>query len=278
MSKPKITPSVKKFVLAFDIHAGFEKRYVGKDSRTFPTHSPASIAACLEFIKDFKPDHITLGGDQLNFAPISHWNTTNFWANEGGRIRKELDVLDELVLDPLEKLIPLATTTWHLGNHEAWLQQFINRNPALEGLIEPENHLDLSKWKIIEQGGMSHLGKLGIIHGDTLGRTGNPARRASSMYNCNIRFGHFHTYDAHTQYNPVNARDVKTSVCVPALAAIGQSYGKGAPSWALNGFNFGYVWPDGRYSDYTVVMADGRFIGPGGKVYDGKELMRKNKY
>ena len=274
----KTNPSVKRFVNLFDIHAGFEKRYVGKEVRTFPTHSPSAIAAALEFIKDFRPDHITLGGDQLNFAPISHWNTTNFWANEGGRVKQELDTLEKLVLYPLECLVPKADRVWHLGNHEAWLQQFINKNPALEGLIEPENYLDLSKWRIIEQGGISKLGKLGIIHGDTLGRTSNPARRASSMYNTNIRFGHFHTYDSHTQYNPVDAKDVKTSVSVPALASRGQSYGKGAPSWALQGFNFGFVWPDGRYSDYTVVMSESRFVAPDGKLYDGKELMRKNKY
>jgi len=273
----KITPSVKKFVNLFDIHAGFEKRYVGRDFKVFPTHNPQAIAGALEFIKDFKPDVLTLGGDQITFGPISHWNKTNFWANEGGRIKKEMDTLESLVLSPLDILAPKAERIWHLGNHDAWLLDFINQNPALEGLIEPENYLRLPSrgWKIIEQGGMSHLGKLGVIHGDTLGRTGNPARRGAAMYGRNLRFGHFHTYDAFTLYNPVDSKDIRTSICVPALAARNQSYGKGAPSWCLNGFNFGYVWPDGRYTDYTIIMADSKFVSPEGKRYDGHVLLKK---
>lgn len=278
-TKRPITPSVKKFVNIFDAHCGFEKRHVGKDYRVFPTHNPQAIAGALEFIKDFKPDVVTLGGDSLNFAPISHWNKTHFWANEGSRVKKEMDVLSELVLEPLYNIVPKSERVWHVGNHCAFLYAWINENPALQGLVEPENYLKLpeNRWKIIEQGGMSYLGKLGIIHGDTLGKTSTPARKAAMMYGRNVRFGHFHSYDAFTMYNPVDAKDIKTSILVPALAARNQSYGKGAPNWCLNGFNFGYVWPDGRYTDYTIIMADSKFVSPDGKKYDGHELARKYK-
>lgn len=276
----KITPSVKKYVALFDCHFGWEKRHVGREYKTFTTHNPAAIAAALEFTKEFKPDTVILGGDQVNFAPISHWNTDKHWANEKGRIKLEMDECEKQLLHPL--LLPatgVSEWVWMTGNHEQWLYDFIQKNPAIQGMVEPENYLkdSLCRFKFIEQGGVFWLGKLGFIHGDTLGKGGSPALTASRRYQNNMRLGHYHTYNAHTQYNLVDAKDIKTIVVVPALASINQSYAKGAPSMCLNGFNYGYVWPDGRYTDYTVVMADSKFIGPTGKLFDGKELLRKNK-
>lgn len=268
----------KKFLALFDTHFGWERKRFGRESKVVPTHNTEAITAALEFARDFRPDIIVLGGDQLNFAPISHWNKTNFWSNEGGRIKKEMDALDEILLKPIEAMAPKARKIWMDGNHEVWLQDFIEANPAVEGLIEPCNYLRLEDrgWEMLGQGEMLKLGKLGVVHGDRI-RGANPAIKAAAKYQQNIRSGHHHGFGAFTMYNPVDSKDIKTSISVPCLAMVNPVYGKNEPNMHLNGFLYGWVWPDGRYTDYVVVMANNTFVSPMGKRYCGRDLMRASK-
>lgn len=267
--------SAQRFISLFDLHIGWERKRFGREAKLVRTHSPAAIASTMAFIKDFKPDRILLGGDEFNFAPISHWNKGKLWANTGGNIKREMDEFNELILGPLDNVT--AEKDLIMGNHNAWLLQFLDENPALEGLVEPENYLKLEErgWRITEQGGIVEMGKLAFIHGDTIKGNADPARSAMQMYGRNIRFGHFHTYKSYTHYNPVNARDVKTAIAVPGMCVRNPTYGKNAPNSWVQGFNFGYIWPDGRYSDYIVVMTDSGFVAPGSsKKYNGRELCR----
>lgn len=265
-----------KFIALFDIHCGWERKRVKNITTTVPTHNAPAITAALAFARDLQPDIIVLGGDQLNFAPVSHWNKTNFWSNEGGRIKKEMDILDYLVLSPIEQSFPNARKVWMDGNHEVWLEQFLEQNPAIEGLVEPVNYLRLEQrgWEMYGQGEMLPLGKLNVIHGDKI-KGANPAQKAGQKYGCNVRSGHHHTAAWYTMYNPVDSKDIKTSISVPCLAMVNPVYGKNEPNTHLNGFLFGYIWPNGNYSDYVVVMADNTFVSPDGKRYCGKELMRE---
>ena len=274
----KVTASVKRCVTLFDLHCGWERRRKGTEVKVCPTHNVEATAAAMSFVKDFKPDMVVLGGDQINFAPISHWNKGKLWANDGMKIKREMDILNNAVLGPIEEYCPKAEKKYMIGNHDQWVYDFIDENPAIEGLIEPENYLNLKPrgWEVVGQGEMVWLSPhCGIVHGDNVKNSTKPAYKAMEMYQCNIRQGHHHKLDSYTQYNAADAKDFKTSLVVPCLATTNAVYNKNAPNRCLNGFLFTYIWPNGYFTDYVVVMADNSFVAPGSnKIYRGRELAK----
>jgi hypothetical protein len=258
--------SVKKFLSWFDIHYGFDRR----GGHKYPSHNPKALAAVLKFADDFKPDYMTLGGDQLDLRVISHWTKKSKLSMEGLRLRDDFVGFKTEVLDPLNRVLPeKCSKRVHVGNHEAWVHQFLDENPALEGLLDVDTHVGYtaSGWTTYQQGQASRIGKLHIVHGDHVRGT-NIAKNALDMYEESVRFGHFHTYAAYTKQSALNVTHVKTGVAVPCLCSRVASYGKGAPNRWMTGFNLGYVFPDGTFTDTVVILINNRFAW-NGRVYGG---------
>jgi hypothetical protein len=88
------------------------------------------------------------------------------------------------------------------------------------------------------------------------------------MYESSVRFGHFHTFQAFTKTAALDASQCKTGMAVPCLCSRIASYGKGAPNKWLTGFNVGYLFPDGTFTDTVIIMINNRFAW-NGKVYGG---------
>jgi len=158
---------------------------------------------------------------------------------------------------------------YHTGNHEAWLGQLTDEIPGLDGLLDLKNLLTLSnKWGVIPQGGITRLGKLHFLHGDQISGGANPAKWAVETYEKSVRFGHFHTYAAHTKIAALTDTG-HTSIAVPCLCKRDPNYGGGSPNRWVNGFLYGYVdEKTGHYTDSVVTMVNGRFVA-NGKRYGG---------
>lgn len=107
-----------RFVAAFDLHFGWERKVSRGRNLLTPTHSPKAVAALMEFVADFKPNVFVLGGDQLNFGPVSHWNRGKPRITEGLRIKEEYDLLNKCIIEPLTKIPELKRKIWLDGNHE----------------------------------------------------------------------------------------------------------------------------------------------------------------
>lgn len=257
---------VKRFLNAFDIHFGFSREGGHKK----PVHNPRALNALLKFTSDFKPDYFTLGGDQLDLRVISHWTKKSKLAMEGLRLRDDFHGFRREVLDPLEDMLPNAKKRVHKGNHEDWMDEFIDQNPALEGIMDIDTNVGytLGGWEMYDQGKASKLGKLLVVHGDHISGGVHCAKAAVEMYEHSVRFGHFHSYQAHTKISPLDATQCKTGVLVPCLCSREASYGKGAPNRWLTGFNVGYLFPDGTFSDTVVIMVNNRFHW-NGQTYAG---------
>lgn len=256
----------KRFVNLFDIHYGFERSGGHKN----PVHNPRALAAVLKFVSDFKPDYLTLGGDQLDLRVISHWTKKSKLSMEGLRLRDDFKGFRSEFLEPLTKMLPHgASKRVHVGNHECWMDDFLDENPALEGLLDIDTHVGYTDlgWTNYAQGKASRIGKLHIVHGDHI-RGSNIAQNAVQMYEHSVRFGHFHTYQAYTKMSALDVTHVKTGVAVPCLCGRVASYRKGAPNRWMAGFNVGYVFPDGTFTDTVIIMINNRFAW-NGQVYAG---------
>lgn len=256
---------MEKFVALFDIHWGNER---DASRHKVPLHDEKAVNVAMEFIKDFKPDHVILGGDILDCGSISHHRKGNAGQLEGLRLLAEAKECREKVIKPLEAQIK-GRLIYHIGNHEDWLRDLTDEWPGLEGIVDVKALLKLDdRWELIEHGKSSKVGKLTFIHGDTVKGGANPANWAVSAYERNVRFGHFHTFQMATKTTPVDANG-HTGIAVPCLSKKGHRYGQGAPNKWMQGFLWGYVnGPGGIFNDYVTVIVDGKaFIN--GRLYRG---------
>lgn len=252
----------KKFVFLVDVHWGYERR----NGHKIPLHDPKAIASVLSFVKDFKPDHVILGGDILDCGAISHHTRNRPGAVEGLRILSDAAELSETLIRPLESLVP-GRLVYHIGNHERWLDKLAEELPGLEGMVEVEKLLKLGpQWEVIPQGKASKLGKLHFIHGDQLSGGEHIAKAAVTTYETSVRFGHFHTYQTFTKSTPLESKLGHTGMAVPCLCRKDPAYGHGKPNKWVQGFLWGYVEPSGTFYDFVSIIMDGRFMA-NGKLY-----------
>lgn len=255
---------MEKFVALFDAHWGYERA----GGHKVPLHDPKAISVAMQFIKDFKPDHVVLGGDFLDCGSVSHHRLDQAGQLEGLRLLAEANELRAAVIEPLEKLVK-GRLIYHIGNHEDWLQDMIDKVPSLEGILDIRPLLKLSdRWEVIEQGKASKLGKITIIHGDTVKGGQYCANAAVTAYERNIRFGHYHTFQMATKTTPID-QNGHTGIAVPCLCKKGHRYGGGAPNKWMQGFLWGYTnGPEGIFNDYVTVIVNGKAV-INGKLYRG---------
>lgn len=256
---------MEKFVALFDAHWGAER---DGSRHKVPLHDARAVSVAMQFIEDFKPDHVILGGDTLDCGAVSHHRRGKVGQLEGLRLLADAQECRERIIAPLEKQIK-GRLIYHIGNHEDWLQDVTDELPALEGIVDIGSLLKLSpKWEVIQQGKSSRLGKLTFIHGDQIKGGANPAGYAVAAYERNVRFGHFHTYQVATKTTPVDANG-HTGIAVPCLCKKGHMYNQGSPNKWMQGFLWGYVGgPEASFNDYVTVIVNGKAMIMG-KSYVG---------
>ena len=128
---------IKKGVALGDIH--------------HPYHNKKAMKIAFDFIKDFKPDYLILAGDQMDYNCISYFNRNKPKLIEGTRLKKDYEEFQKDILNPLDKILLKKCKRYYLiGNHDYRCILLGESNPQMEGLVEPESNLDLSKYKIIE--------------------------------------------------------------------------------------------------------------------------------
>lgn len=256
---------LKRFIHTTDLHWGYERR----QGRKLPMHDPKAWGAVMAFAQHFKPHHWVMGGDILDCGAISHHNHNKPRRTEGFRLQRDAEECVTQVLRPAEAAI-VAGGSRHfiIGNHCDWVEDLLDKDPALEGLVSIPSLLKLDNWTVIPQGGYCRLGKLHFIHGDQISGGANAAKNAVEAYGENIRLGHFHTHMTHTKTSAIDSKLAKTGVVVPCLCTKDPKYNEGKPNRWVQGFGWGYILPDGTFSDYVSIIIDGKFAADG-KVFKG---------
>jgi predicted phosphodiesterase len=259
---------LEKFLAIWDTHIGFER----KNKNLVPLHDSKAIKAMLAFAKDFKPDTVVLGGDILDCGAISHWNDNKPGATEGMRLAKDAQVARDLLVKPLEATMSKGKVKKIFigGNHEAWIDDLLEKQPGLEGLIDPATLLGLNdSWKILPQGEIYRLSPhLVVCHGDQVKGGEHVAKAAVTNFQTSIRFGHHHTYQAYTATSPIYQELPRTGVAVPCLCTKDQKYGEGRPNKWAQGFLYGYIHSDGTFHDSVAIIVNGKTT-INGKTYCG---------
>lgn len=216
-------------------------------------------------------------GDLGDWNVISSHNKNNLKAVEGQSIKSSAEACN-LVLDCIQTNVKRRTEreideVVISGNHDFRLQVWANAQPSLDGLINFQDLLHL------EGRGITYIdywdkhevwsrGEANFGHGHYLGPTG-PARHLMD-YGFNFFYGHDHSVNM----SPLKTYGKETRVAqtLGCLQEINPHWLRGKPNKWQHAFAHFYVRKeDGRFNHYVPFIFDGQFLGPDGRVYDGRE-------
>lgn len=238
---------VKKVVLLFDVH--------------LTEKVPKQYEVVKKFIKGFIPDIVVLGGDFMDCSSLSHWNQNKKREMEGKRFAKECQVANK-ELDFLQEYS--FKQVYLKGNHEDWVDQYVDAHPELEGLIDLESNLKLKERfiEVVDVNKLYRLGNLYITHG--MYTNLYHAAKHLNRLGCNVVYGHTHNI----QSAMMNMRMQKPiqATAIGCLCDHSPSYLKGKPANWINGFAVVYLQDNGDFNLYPVNIIKNKFIFEG-KLY-----------
>lgn len=251
MSAPKL------HIIAGDLH--------------FPETDWQAFKALLLFLKKNKSRiaSFTLNGDGLDCADVSRHTEGQPRLRKRGGWKEDLDGFRAQVLDKLDAVLPKnCQKAFVEGNHENWLQQLLDKQPELEGLLEIPELLKLKErgWKWIPQGGyVEHAGFV-ILHGDSVGSGIHVCKKLVEAVNGNAIMSHVHRYSCHTKASLVDQKKKHIGVTLPCMCTVAPSYAKGQPNAFTVGFGLLEEWEHNRANFYCPVIFEGKF-SYGGVIY-----------
>ena len=257
-----------KLLALFDPHIKTEPD--GKGGWT-PNIAPA-LNAALEFGADWEPDETIIGHDFMEFAPISYWNRSNKLEMEGRRLAHDF-VLANQILDAMQKFTR-QKIIFQPGNHDFWMDLYIQERPELKGLIDQDKMLGLAQRGIpyIQYGIVYRVGKAAFAHHLLRSRktftTKYHSARMAEDYGKSIFYGHFHTYQAYTRVTYDSKPNA--AVGIGCLCDLNPGWLRYAPNSWVNQILFMEFDKQGHFSWYAPIMVNGKFRFQG-KTYGEKQ-------
>lgn len=219
---------------------------------------PKDYKVVKRFIKKEKPDEIILLGDFTDMASLSHWDLSKKRTMEGRRFQKEIEILNK-ELDFLQE--HSKKVTYIEGNHDHWLEEYLDLHPEMEGLIELPKVLNLKK-RGIEFIRLNKLYKKGHIY-FTHGMFVNNyhAMKHLLRLGCSVVYGHTHG----SQSAMMNAAMQKPHMAygLGCLCGHEPSYLKGAPANWISQFGMMYLEDNGNFNLYPVNIIGHQFLWQG---------------
>lgn len=222
----------------------------------------------LEYAKDQEWDWVHFLGDCVDNRSLNPHMKDKLRLREGLRFQGEQEVAGKLFGDVIKAVRAKkhARVTVSKGNHEAWIDQYIDRHPELEGAIRPDDIFagadqvfPYHRWKIAHR-----IGKLHFIHGFGRGGLGQ-VRTWLNAFNVNLVGGHLHRME---QVSKPSAHGTISAWCMGYLGRsdLGDDYIEGPTAWQ-HGFGVVHIRDGGDFGVFPVVITKKGFTGPEGRFY-----------
>jgi len=257
-----------KLLVLFDPHIQTKPNGPG---RWKPDTSDA-LETALRFGEDWQPDEAIIGHDFMEFGPISYWNQRNRLEMEGRRLAHDFEyanqILDRICAFTKQKI------TYQPGNHDWWMNQYIQERPELEGLINQDKILGLDKRGIeyLKYGKVYKVGKASFTHAMLKSRktytTKYHASRMAEDYGQSIFYGHWHSHQVFTRITWDSKPN--TAVAIGCLSDLNPGWLRECPNNWVNQLLFMYFDSRGHFTFYAPILIDNKFIW-NGKLYAPKD-------
>jgi hypothetical protein len=226
-----------------------------------------------QIIRDEKPDYLIHLGDGGDFESLNGFNRHKLLLKEGKRVHKDINTMIALDTEIADCTKPRYCEKIRLiGNHENWVNLFVQRNPELEGLHEFDikGRYEELGWTVIPWGQFYRIGKLSFHHGDRVGYQGIYHARKWAGSGHSVVYGHRHDAQRFTGEVLEASGDM-----IPCAGFGVGCLGLRTPNWMhnrrnnwSNGIAVVYFRPNGLFNVYQIDFIKGKCIW-NGKEYVG---------
>lgn len=169
----------------------------------YPFHDREALILAVEHGVKFKPTHLLINGDMVDFYAGSSFETDPSKRNMPEELR-----IANAGLEWLSKLFPKCRVIYKQGNHEQRWDRYIWRNaPALCGLVTTTFAAQFpliasGRVKLVDSLTSVMVGKLLVLHGHeyrfSIQNPVSPARGLSLRSRTTALCGHFHQRSEHS--------------------------------------------------------------------------------
>lgn len=233
-----------------------------------PLHDPVDLDVAEQIVAHTKPDILIILGDFLDCTPVSAWLKSKKRATESLRLIDDFRTAN-IILDRLTKMC--KNIVYIEGNHEDWIQQYIDEHPELEGLIEIDAGLKFAQRRSggvhithLRYGEIYKLGKLHFTHGSYTGQ--HHAKKHVDAFGRNIVYGHLHDVQLHVRVSPVDVNDKHMALSLGCLCDKNPTYMRNRPNNWVHAVGVGVVRADGSFNINPVIITNG-VASVGGKTF-----------
>ena len=248
-------PKSLKLIAQPDTHAKF-------------VNMPA-FKAFVKFMDWYRPHIHLIMGDFADCEGIAHWEPDSM---EPRRLVPELKISRSLLSECANATDPNTTRIFLEGNHEYWIQMFMNQHPEFfDGMEDLGIELNLKTLLGLDKHGfevfpLNHLVKIGKAHfTHGLYTVQHHAKKHLDVFKCNIYYGHLHDTQESNQTSIDGHMEAASLGCLCRLDA---KFLKGKPNNWVNAFGIFEFFPDGTYTKLKPTIIDGRFSFAG-MVFNG---------
>lgn len=210
-----------------------ERVFVFSDLQV-PYYSPQALNIALQRCKDYKPTHVVIIGDFMDYAPLlgkTKCRQINLGTEELQALELEF-IAAARVLKDIEKALPVNCVKYFIkGNHEDRADQIIGKpNGAYwRKHLDIDVRLDLSArgWKMVKYNDSVRLGHLWYTHGAYFCQ--NHAWKHATYFQKNVIFGHTHQIQVFTLPSPVRELPLYAA-SVGCLSQVNPEYCRNKPN------------------------------------------------
>ena len=237
-----------------------------------PLHDEPYIRVLLDAIGLVQPERLVCLGDIGEWDSISPWRAKKKKRPPLEYVLPELDkdvaAVNELLddIDEAAKKAGVKKKQMIIGNHEMWLEHFVEEHPYLSK-YRPANAMRLRErgWKWTPNNEIYKLGNLYLYHGNGYSGKYHAANHIAKFGGADMMYGHAHDYQVHSA---ANVNGTSRAYCI----GCGKKMDRDSNQWigprAINwSHNFAIVNHFGK--SYTVEVVE---VVRGHASVWGKEL------
>jgi len=173
------------------------KRAVVIPDQHYPIHDKRAVNVVLKALEIVKPSTF------VNLGDVGEWNSVSAWRWKRRKqppIEYQLPHIDAEIIQVNKELNKMDAVLDKIGckeryicagNHDEWLDFFVERYPYMEDYcFRTACSWDDRGYKYLKYGEVLTIGKLSFIHGSYT--TANHSKKHLDAYGCNIMYGHTH--------------------------------------------------------------------------------------
>ena len=231
-----------------------------------PGHTWSKAVRCaLAVMREVRPYGIVLLGDTVDMESICHHNRYRSRLLEAKRYYKDIAELEEF-LDEIDSCPSVREKYYHIGNHEHWIQQYVDSHPECEGNMDiiQDARLEERGYTVIPFNHVQKLGRASFMHGMYTNKY--HANKTVMEFQRNIFYGHAHDHQSYTWITPTDVNEKYKAMSLGCLCDLNPAWMRNKPSRWVHMFGMFYLRPNGTFQMNPIVIIKGKCI------VNGKEI------